>query len=205
MNSAGCSDAAKRCRRPKYSSEGRGRKHRYSWSELCDAEYSPPGIGSTFWFTAFLKKKERRDEFASTATIDAETLIRHRYQGSRILLVDDEPVNLEIARFLLEGSGLVVDTAEDGVEAIDRARGTAYAVILMDVQMPKLDGLEATRQIRALPGYRDTPILAMTANVFAEDRIRCLQAGMNDSLIKPFDPDRLFSILINYLDQRSKT
>jgi CheY-like chemotaxis protein len=165
---------------------------------------SIPGIGSTFWFTAHLKRKERRNELASAVGIDAETLIRRRYQGLRILLVDDEPVNLEVARFLLEGAGLMVDTAENGLEAIDWARKMAYAVILMDVQMPKLDGLEATRQIRSLPGYRDTPILAMTANAFVEDRAQCLEAGMNDSLIKPFDPDMLFATLIRILDQRSK-
>jgi CheY-like chemotaxis protein len=72
----------------------------------------------------------------------------------------------------------------------------------MDVQMPKLDGLEATRQIRALPGYRKTPILAMTANAFLEDRTRCLEAGMNDTLIKPFDPDMLFSTLLKYLERQ---
>jgi PAS domain S-box-containing protein len=165
---------------------------------------SSPGIGSTFWFNARLKKKERRDELASTVTTDGEVLIRQRYQGSRILLVDDEPVNLEVARFLLEGSGLAVDTAEDGIEAIDRATATNYDIILMDVQMPNLNGLEATRQIRALPGYRDIPILAMTANAFVEDKAGCLAFGMNDFLIKPFDPDMLYSILLKHLERRSK-
>jgi CheY-like chemotaxis protein len=165
---------------------------------------STPGIGSTFWFTAHLKKMERRNEIASAAATDAETLIRHRYQGSRILLVDDEPINLEVARILLESAGLLVDTAEDGIKAADRARASDYAVILMDMQMPKLDGLEATRQIRALPGYWATPILAMTANAFAEDRARCLEAGMNDCLIKPFNPDALFSTLLKHLERRSE-
>ena len=161
---------------------------------------STPGVGSTFWFTVVLQKKERRDESASMAVTDAETLIRQRYQGLRILVVDDEPVNLEVARFLLEDAGLVVDTAEDGFEAIARAKGAAYALILMDVQMPKLNGLEATRQIRELLACRDTPILAMTAIAFAEDRNRFLEAGMNDCLIKPFDPNDLFSALIRHLE-----
>ena len=134
---------------------------------------------------------------------EAEALIRRRYAGRRVLLVDDEPINLEVARFLLEESGLIVDTAEDGAAAVEWARKTCYAVILMDVQMPKLDGLAATRQIRALPGCRDLPILAMTANAFLEDRARCLDAGMNDFLIKPFVPKLLFSTLVKYLDQRS--
>jgi hypothetical protein len=165
---------------------------------------SVPGVGSTFWFTALLKKKERRNELAPAAAIDAESLTRHRYQGSRILLVDDEPVNLEVARFLLEGSGLMVDTATNGEEALVLVREMTYAVILMDMQMPKLDGLEATRQIRALPRYRNVPIVAMTANAFAEDKLRCLEAGMNDSLIKPFVPDMLFSTLLKYLERRSE-
>jgi CheY-like chemotaxis protein len=164
---------------------------------------SAPGIGSTFWFSVLLKKKEHRNELASVIAMDAETLLRLRHPGSRILVVDDEPINLEVARTLLDSVGLHVDTAEDGIEAVERAKTSAYAVILMDVQMPKLDGLEATHQIRMLAGYRDTPILAMTANAFAENRTRFLEAGMNDCLIKPFDPDRLFSILIKYLDQRS--
>ena len=137
--------------------------------------------------------------------MNAEALIRQRYQGRRILLVDDEPINLEVARSLLENTGLAVDTAEDGVEAIERAQQTRYAVILMDVQMPRLDGLEATRQIRALPAYRDVPILAMTANAFAEDKASFLAAGMNDALIKPFNPTQLFSALIKHLEQRTET
>jgi CheY-like chemotaxis protein len=162
------------------------------------------GSGSTFWFTAYLKKVERQDSLTPAPAIDAETLIRRHHHGTRILLADDEPVNLEVSRFFLEGSGLVVDMARDGIEAIDRARVTDYAVILMDVQMPRLDGLAATRQIRALPGYRDTPILAMTANAFIEDKARCLEAGMNDTLIKPFDPDMLFSTLLRHLERAIK-
>ena len=160
---------------------------------------STPGIGSTFWFTASLKKMEPRKDAVSSAPTDAETLIRQHYRGCRILLVDDEPVNLEVARMVLEESGLVIDTAEDGEDAIEKARKTAYAVILMDMQMPRLDGLEATRQIRRLPDYRETPILAMTANAFTEDKLRCFDAGMNDFLIKPFDPDRLFASLYKWL------
>ena len=87
----------------------------------------------------------------------------------------------------------------DGAEAVAMAQKNSYAAILMDMQMPKLNGMEATDQIRRLPGYRETPIIAMTANAFAEDKAKCLQAGMNDFLIKPFNPGELFSILLRAL------
>ncbi len=134
-------------------------------------------------------------------TEEAERLLRARYSGRRILFVDDEPMNLAVIRFLLEQSGLIVDTAEDGVQAIRRSTETIYAVIIMDMQMPNLNGLDATRRIRQIPGNDVTPILAMTANAFAEDKARCFEAGMNDFLVKPIDPDVLLSILLRWLEQ----
>jgi len=191
----------------KYGGTGLGLVITRRLAELMGGESgveSSPGIGSTFWFTVRLNKVERREELDSLESMDADTLIRQRYQGHRILLVDDEPINLEVARSLLENTGLVADTAEDGVEAVERATQTRYALILMDVQMPRLDGLQATRQIRALPAYRDVPILAMTANAFAEDKARCLAAGMIDTLIKPFSPTQLFAALIKHLEPHSE-
>lgn len=160
-----------------------------------------PGAGSVFWFTARLQIGRAEDESASEAgSENAERQLLDRHHGRRILIVDDEPVNLEIARFLLEQSGLRVDTAADGEDALRRVQETDYALILMDMQMPRLDGLVATRLIRATPGYATTPILAMTANAFTEDRRHCLEAGMNDFLTKPFNPDVLFAILLHWLD-----
>ena len=125
-----------------------------------------------------------------------------RHHGKRILVVDDEPINREVAKFQLEAVGLIVDTADDGAEAVTLAQEMRYAAIFMDMQMPKVNGLEATRQIRELPGHRETPIIAMTANAFVEDKARCFDAGMTDFLVKPFDPDTLFATLLRSLSRR---
>ena len=164
---------------------------------------STPAAGSTFWFTARLKTTllETRQLPASDEAGSAESLIQRRHQHRRILVVDDDPMNLEVAQLLLNESGLTVDLAQDGEQAISKAIENRYAVILMDMQMPILDGLAATQQIRKLPEHLTTPILAMTANVFAEDKLRCLDAGMNDFLFKPLDPEVLFSTLLKWLDK----
>ena len=187
----------------KYGGTGLGLVITRRLAELMGGEAgvtSTPGVGSTFWFCVQLRKCIEQREPDRTTGGDAEVLVRERYCGRRVLLVDDEPINLEVARILLEGAGLVVDTAEDGAAGVELARQRAHALVLMDMQMPKLDGLEATRQIRQLPGCRSTPILAMTANAFVEDRARCLAAGMDDFLIKPFDPALLFSTLLKYFE-----
>jgi PAS domain S-box-containing protein len=172
---------------------------------------STPGVGSTFWFSVCLRKKagekggdsaESSPQRAGAEAVDAERLLGQRHHGTRILLVDDEPVNLIVSQYLLEDSGLVVDTAADGVEAIRKASERGYALILMDMQMPNLNGLDATLQIRQLPGYGEVPILAMTANAFAEDKVRCFEAGMNDFIVKPIDPVQIFSTLLKWLEPR---
>jgi len=165
---------------------------------------STPGAGSTFWFTAKLIKKSGENILLPTAANDdAETIVRQRYHGSHILVVDDEPLNREVAQDQLESAELAVDTAEDGAEAIAMAREKSYAAILMDMQMPNVDGLDATRAIREIPGYRHTPIIAITANAFAEDKARCIDAGMDDFLTKPLYPDVLYATLLRWLDRRS--
>ena len=168
---------------------------------------STPGVGSTFWFTATLKKmKERRDSDRPEheGQVDAERVLLQRHQGKHILVVDDEPVNRMVAQLNLEAAGLIVETAEDGANAVAKAQDKTYAAIFMDMQMANINGLEATRRIRELPGYRDIPIIAMTANVFVEDKATCLDAGMTDFLAKPFDPDTLFATLLRALRWRSE-
>ncbi|MDP2822227.1 MAG: response regulator [Sulfuritalea sp.] len=188
----------------KYGGTGLGLAITRRLAELMGGEAgaeSTPGVGSSFWFTARLKKGKEAVVTPPAASADAETIIRQRHAGSRILVVDDEPINREIARLQLAAAGLVIDVAADGAEAIAQARQTAYAAIFMDMQMPNVDGLDATRQIREIPGYAHTPIIAMTANAFAEDKARCMDAGMNDFLVKPFDPDALFAKLLRWLDR----
>jgi two-component system sensor histidine kinase/response regulator len=125
--------------------------------------------------------------------------VARAHAGARLLLAEDNPLNREVACALLADCALVVDTAENGQEAVMKAEATDYSLILMDVQMPMLDGIEATRRIRRLPRHAATPIIAMTANAFDSDRDACLKAGMNHHLPKPIVPVVLYAALLRWL------
>jgi signal transduction histidine kinase/ActR/RegA family two-component response regulator/PAS domain-containing protein len=163
--------------------------------------FSTPGAGSTFWFTARLRKAAPVMA-ASLTPAAAAAMLTDEHRGRRLLLAEDEPINREVTLELLSDTGLDIDVAEDGAEAVAMAQRTAYDLILMDMQMPKIDGVEAVRRIRAMPGHEKTPIVAMTANAFAEDRRKCMDAGMDDFLAKPVAPAALYGALAKWLRPR---
>lgn len=161
---------------------------------------STPGEGSRFWFTARLVKGDHAVKSASARESNhAEEELKNRFSGTRVLIAEDDPFNQDVSVYYLESVGLQVDLVEDGVAAVERVKQNNYALILMDMQMPNLNGVEATRAIRLLPGQEKTPILALTANAFDDDRQTCLEAGMNEHIGKPIDRKTLYETLLKWL------
>ena len=170
---------------------------------------STPGVGSTFWFTARLRKAGPAVAFPA-AWQDPETIkasLRARWAGHHVLVVEDDAVTRMIAEMLLMDVGLVVDLAEDGLQAVQKAQAQRYDLVLMDLRMPHMNGNEATREIRQTLAH-GMPIIAVTSSVFEEDREACMAAGMDDFLVKPFDIDVFYDTILHWLENppvRSKT
>jgi CheY-like chemotaxis protein len=131
----------------------------------------------------------------------ADLALRQRHAGARVLVAEDNFVNREVALALLGAAGLQVDFAVDGAIALEKARQQSYDLVLMDMRMPEMDGLRATRALRAVPDLQALPILAMTANAYDQDRTACLAAGMNDFVSKPVQPQALYATLLEWLDR----
>ncbi|WP_326538837.1 ATP-binding protein [Pseudorhodoferax sp.] len=167
---------------------------------------STPGQGSTFWFTARLGlplQGHGIDAAPRPLPAQDELLDRVRQRsGAQVLLAEDNLINQLVASELLKDAGLLVDTAGDGAIAVRMAQAKPYDLVLMDMQMPEMDGLQATRALRQIDSLRSLPIIAMTANAMQSDQQRCREAGMVDFVSKPIDPDALWQVLLRWLPER---
>lgn len=162
---------------------------------------SRPGEGSTFWFTVRLPRATEAPVAApSLAREPAEERLAHAFGGTRVLLAEDNAVNRRVAVALLSSAGLRVDEAVDGEQAVRMAEAHPYPVILMDLRMPGVDGLAATRRIRALDAHRWTRIVGLTASAAEDDRVRCLENGMDEVLVKPVRPEALFDAIVRGIE-----
>ena len=160
---------------------------------------STPGVGSTFWFSVRLGKYCASHAAEMVDAPDMADNFPAVLDGARILVAENHVLNQEVATEFLESAGATVCIAQNGKEALDLLANNRFDCVLMDLQMPVLDGYEATRQIRARPELADMPVLAMTANVSDEDRERCRIAGMNDFIGKPFKPAAFYAVIARWL------
>jgi len=160
---------------------------------------SRAGVGSTFWFTARLGLRALAPPalVASPAVADVGAI-----SGARILLVEDNDINQIVAGELLRDAGFIVDVADNGQIALDRLARASYDLVLMDMQMPVMDGIAATLALRRMEQHRSLPIIALTANVMTRERQECLKAGMNDLLAKPIEPHEMWDMLLKWIKPR---
>ncbi|MNM72653.1 Aerobic respiration control sensor protein ArcB [compost metagenome] len=186
----------------KYGGSGLGLVISKQLAELMGGKvgvYSQPGLGSTFWFTARLEKSAQASD-DGIAEVEPEVLDVIR--GASILLVEDNIFSQQVGCELLEDAGATVCVAGNGREALALLARQRYDCVLMDVQMPEMDGFETTRHIRADPRLAGLLVIAMTANAGSEDRARCLEAGMDEFLTKPIAPNLLFHLLAKWFRLR---
>jgi len=162
---------------------------------------SRPGGGSTFWLTVRMARGSGRADVLHLPGRQgvSEEALRRLHRAAPVLLVDDNAVNREVGAELLRAAGLEVTLAVDGAQAVALASERPYAAILMDMQMPRMDGPAATRAIHALPGRADVPVIALTANVSQEDRSAARAAGMVAFVSRPVEPEVLFETLLRWL------
>jgi two-component system sensor histidine kinase/response regulator len=158
-------------------------------------------VTSSTLFDATLSVLDAGSMVADDAPI-APSFDVERTRGARVLLVEDNEINQEVAIGQLEAAEVRIDVAENGEVAVRMVHERDYHIVLMDMQMPVMDGLEATRVIRSDPRFGNLPIVAMTANAMEADREACIKAGMNDHIAKPIDPDQLFDILLRWIGER---
>lgn len=163
---------------------------------------SEPGRGSTFWFKVPLD--EGRLDAAAAAEFATERRdVMAAIRNARILLAENNIFNQQVAREFLENAGCVVQVANNGAEVMDWLQKEHFDCVLMDVQMPVMDGLEATRRIRANQAFAPMPVIAVTANALREEQQRCLDAGMNDFVTKPLMPETLYAVLARWLSRQA--
>jgi PAS domain S-box-containing protein len=164
---------------------------------------SQVGVGSSFWFVLrFDKVAVLQPPVSLLEALALCRQLKERHAGATVLVAEDDPVNQVLVQELLVEAGLNVHLAENGAVAVELARRTSYDLILMDVQMPIMDGLEATRQIRKLSHNPAAPIIALTANVFPEDENQCRAAGMNDFIGRPVESEVLYKTLLKWLERQ---
>ncbi|KAB2925221.1 MAG: response regulator, partial [Dechloromonas sp.] len=146
-----------------------------------------------------------RVKVVSSAAEEIEAILRRDFGQARVLLVEDEPINQMVVEELLKDAGLSVDFADNGKRALQMLGSNRYELVVMDMQMPEMDGIEATRQIREVLGMQTLPIIAMTANAFRDDMESCFAAGMDDFLAKPVVPQMLYEKLLGWLSGKASS
>ena len=167
------------------------------------------GKGSSFWFSLWLDIIQTdcpdcvsSNEQPAAPSESAEQQLQRKFAGAPVLVVEDNQINQEIVCSVLEDIGFIPECANNGRIAIEMAGRNRYALILMDMLMPEMDGIDATRILRQMPALDSVPILALTASAFDQDRERCLAAGMDDFVSKPLDPDFFFATVLRWLESR---